>query len=57
VGEAGAGELERYTVVELTVIADFLERGRAFQLAQAERIRGLVGDEPADGPGVGQALP
>jgi len=57
VGEAGAAELQRFTVAELTVIADFLERGRAFQLAQAERIRGLVGNGPADGPGGGQALP
>ncbi|WP_433294047.1 MarR family winged helix-turn-helix transcriptional regulator [Pseudonocardia sp. CA-142604] len=50
VGEAGTDELQRFTVAELTVIADFLERGRAFQLAQAERIRGLVGTGPADGP-------
>jgi hypothetical protein len=27
----------------LELIADFLERGRALQLAQAERIRGMAG--------------
>jgi len=29
------------------VIADFLERGRAMQLAEAERIRGLAGGDQA----------
>jgi DNA-binding MarR family transcriptional regulator len=39
VGAAGVAELQRWTVAELELIADFLERGRALQLAQAERIR------------------
>jgi DNA-binding MarR family transcriptional regulator len=43
VGEAGMSELQRFTAAELEVIADFLERGRALQLAQAERIRGMAG--------------
>ncbi|MCU1667027.1 MAG: hypothetical protein QOI36_3683 [Pseudonocardiales bacterium] len=43
VGEAGVAELHRFTAAELEVIADFLERGRALQLAQAERIRGMAG--------------
>jgi DNA-binding MarR family transcriptional regulator len=42
VGEAGVAELQRWTAAELELIADFLERGRALQLAQAERIRGMV---------------
>jgi DNA-binding MarR family transcriptional regulator len=53
VGEAGEAVLQRFTAAELEVIADFLERGRALQLAQAERIRALVGMAP----GAGQALP
>jgi hypothetical protein len=36
-------ELHRFTAAELEVIADFLERGRALQLAQAERIREMAG--------------
>jgi DNA-binding MarR family transcriptional regulator len=43
VGEAGEAELQRFTAAELEVIADFLERGRALQLAQAGRIRGMTG--------------
>ena len=43
VGEAGVSELHRFTAAELEVIADFLERGRALQLAQAEWIRGMAG--------------
>jgi hypothetical protein len=43
VGEAGEAELQRFTAAELEVIADFLEHGRALQLAQAERIRGMAG--------------
>jgi DNA-binding MarR family transcriptional regulator len=40
VGEAAQALLERYTDAELGVIADFLERGRDLQLAEARRIRG-----------------
>lgn len=36
---AGFELLRRYTAEELDVIADFLERGRQLQLAEAERIR------------------
>jgi DNA-binding MarR family transcriptional regulator len=50
VGDAGVAELQRWSAVELELIADFLERGRALQLAEAERIRGLVA-------GADQALP
>ncbi|GAA1317739.1 MarR family transcriptional regulator [Pseudonocardia xinjiangensis] len=50
VGAAGVHELQRRTVAELEVIADFLERGRALQLEQAERIRGMARES-------GQALP
>jgi DNA-binding MarR family transcriptional regulator len=39
VGDAGVVELQRFTAAELEVIAEFLERGNALQLAQAERIR------------------
>jgi DNA-binding MarR family transcriptional regulator len=42
VGEAGVAMLHRWTAAELELIADFLERGRALQLAEAERIRGLA---------------
>jgi DNA-binding MarR family transcriptional regulator len=44
VGEAGVAALQRWTTSELELIADFLERGRALQLAQADRIRALVAD-------------
>ena len=47
VGSAGVAELQRFTAAQLEVIAAFLERGRALQLAQAERIRAMVGEEPA----------
>lgn len=57
VGEAGVAELQRFSAAELEVISDFLERGRAFQLAQAERIRGMAVNTPASEPGAGQALP
>jgi DNA-binding MarR family transcriptional regulator len=50
VGDAGVRELQRRTVAELEVIAEFLERGRALQLEQAERIRGMARER-------GQALP
>jgi len=40
VGEAAQALLERYTDAELEVIADFLERARDLQLAEARRIRG-----------------
>ena len=53
VGEAGAAALHRWSAAELELIADFLERGRALQLAQAERIRALVadGEPPLDETG------
>jgi DNA-binding MarR family transcriptional regulator len=53
VGEAGVAALRRWTAAELELIADFLERGRALQLAQAERIRALVadGEPPLDETG------
>jgi DNA-binding MarR family transcriptional regulator len=41
-GEAGTALLRRWSAAELELIADFLERGRAMQLAQAERIRGMA---------------
>lgn len=37
----GAAILDRYTEGQLELIADFLERGRRFQMEQAERIRAL----------------
>jgi DNA-binding MarR family transcriptional regulator len=40
VGEAAQALLERYADAELAVIADFLERARDLQLAEARRIRG-----------------
>jgi DNA-binding MarR family transcriptional regulator len=43
VGDAGVAELQRYTTAELELIADFLERGQALQLAQARRIREMTG--------------
>lgn len=43
VGEAGTAALRRWSMAELELIADFLERGRAMQLEQAERIRALSG--------------
>jgi DNA-binding MarR family transcriptional regulator len=43
VGEAGTAALHRWSAAELELIADFLERGRAMQLEQAERIRALSG--------------
>lgn len=43
VGTAGVAELRRYSAAELAVVADFLERGRRVQLAEAARIRGLAG--------------
>ncbi|TQM37935.1 MarR family winged helix-turn-helix transcriptional regulator [Pseudonocardia cypriaca] len=53
VGEAGVAEMQRWSAAELELIADFLERGRAVQLAQAARIRALVADRepPLDEPG------
>jgi DNA-binding MarR family transcriptional regulator len=44
VGEAGVAALHRWRAAELELIADFLERGRELQLAQADRIRALVAD-------------
>ena len=38
---AGLREMARYSAEELTVIADFLTRGRRMQLDQAERVRTL----------------
>jgi hypothetical protein len=34
--------LHRWRAAELELIADFLERGRALQLAEAERIRAMA---------------
>ncbi|MHA6623378.1 MarR family transcriptional regulator [Pseudonocardia sp. DLS-67] len=42
VGAAGMSSLQRWSAAELLLIADFLERGRAVQLAEAERIRGMA---------------
>lgn len=42
VGAAGMSSLRRWSAAELELIADFLERGRAMQLAEAERIRGMA---------------
>jgi DNA-binding MarR family transcriptional regulator len=42
VGETGMAVLRRWSAAELELIADFLERGRAMQLAQADRIRELA---------------
>jgi DNA-binding MarR family transcriptional regulator len=42
VGAAGTASLRRWSAAELELIADFLERGRAMQLAEAERIRGMA---------------
>jgi DNA-binding MarR family transcriptional regulator len=41
VGEAGMAALQRWSASELELIADFLERGRALQLAEAARIRAM----------------
>jgi DNA-binding MarR family transcriptional regulator len=41
VGETGVASLQRWSAAELELIADFLERGRALQLAEAARIRAL----------------
>lgn len=43
VGDGGVALLRRWTAAELELIADFLERGRALQLAEADRIRALGG--------------
>jgi DNA-binding MarR family transcriptional regulator len=48
VGEAGVAMLHGWAEAELELIADFLERGRALQLAEAQRIRAMVDD--VDGP-------
>ncbi len=42
VGEAGMAALRGWTAAELDLIAEFLERGRALQLAEAARIRAMV---------------
>jgi DNA-binding MarR family transcriptional regulator len=42
VGEAGMVAFRRWTAAELELIADFLERGRALQLAEAGRIRAMA---------------
>jgi DNA-binding MarR family transcriptional regulator len=47
VGEAGVAVLRRWSAAELELIADFLERGRALQLAEAERIRAMA--DPGSG--------
>lgn len=43
VGEAGVTALQRWNAAELELIADFLEHGRALQLAEAARIRAMAG--------------
>ena len=42
VGEAGVAAMQRWSAEELELIADFLERGRALQLAEAARIRAMA---------------
>jgi DNA-binding MarR family transcriptional regulator len=42
VGDGGVAALQRWSAEELELIADFLERGRARQLAEAARIRAMV---------------
>src|SRR5918999_5733324 len=42
VGEAGMAAFQRWSAAELELIADFLERGRALQLAEAARIRAMA---------------
>jgi DNA-binding MarR family transcriptional regulator len=42
VGQGGVDLLAGYSHEELTLLADFLERGEKLQQAQAERIRGLT---------------
>ncbi|TWF79314.1 DNA-binding MarR family transcriptional regulator [Pseudonocardia hierapolitana] len=51
VGEAGAAQMHCWSAAELELIADFLERGRAMQLAHAARIRELAAQ-----PGGGRAI-
>jgi DNA-binding MarR family transcriptional regulator len=41
VGKAGMTQLAEYDQDQLALLTDFLHRGEAFQLAQAERIRKL----------------
>lgn len=41
VRDAGVAALQRWSAAELELIADFLERGRALQLAEAARIRAM----------------
>lgn len=53
VGQGGVAELHAWSEAELALIADFLERGRRFQLAEAERIRAMA----VDAAGSDQALP
>jgi len=43
VSETAFATLQRWSAAELGLIADFLERGRALQLAEAERIRVMAG--------------
>ncbi len=44
--EAGHELLSGYTVAELALIVDFLERGRQFQIEQAVRVRALGPHDP-----------
>ena len=46
VGDAGVAALQRWSAAELDLVADFLERGRALQLAEAERIRAMCDSAP-----------
>jgi DNA-binding MarR family transcriptional regulator len=43
VAEAALATLQRWSADELELIADFLERGRAMQLAEAARVRAMAG--------------
>jgi DNA-binding MarR family transcriptional regulator len=52
VGDGGVAELRTWSETELTLIADFLERGRRFQLEQADRIRSMASQSDTAGPSV-----
>ena len=50
VGDAGVAALQAWTAAELELIADFLERGRALQLAEAARIRAMADGSRVSSP-------
>ena len=54
IGEAGLAELAEYSSAEIALVTEVLRRGERLQLAQAERIRGLLrphdAGQPADMP-------